>query len=327
MERSRVARVHPAPNADKPRDPAVTLGHRAGARGDCAGSGAGRSTGAGRFSARTATRSGGRFRIRKSGYYESADNGQGRNRTADTRIFSPLLYQLSYLAGVENSNDDSNLIQPARPCLTTAVTRAAPPGSSAETDRLTPWRPGRFLHPPMLVTRPLFPTGALLILAIGCSPNHRPPQAVDAQAPSIRWSASLIPRPESELPLSARALIVPGHGTRESYAIVSISRGHPGHRLSWHIHHGSCASPGTVLGANELYPTLLIRADGNSQATAALPLDIPSSAPYHVDLHPSPGTTIIACGDLRSEQSTLPPPLHALSDDPSTPIDPTRRRR
>src|SRR3972149_9027907 len=26
-------------------------------------------------------------------------NGQGRNRTVDTRIFSPLLYQLSYLAG------------------------------------------------------------------------------------------------------------------------------------------------------------------------------------------------------------------------------------
>lgn len=25
-------------------------------------------------------------------------NGQGRNRTVDTRIFSPLLYQLSYLA-------------------------------------------------------------------------------------------------------------------------------------------------------------------------------------------------------------------------------------
>ncbi len=27
-------------------------------------------------------------------------SGQGRNRTADTRIFSPLLYQLSYLAEV-----------------------------------------------------------------------------------------------------------------------------------------------------------------------------------------------------------------------------------
>ena len=29
----------------------------------------------------------------------SPSHGQGRNRTADTRIFSPLLYQLSYLAG------------------------------------------------------------------------------------------------------------------------------------------------------------------------------------------------------------------------------------
>ena len=27
-------------------------------------------------------------------------DGQGRNRTADTRIFSPLLYQLSYLASI-----------------------------------------------------------------------------------------------------------------------------------------------------------------------------------------------------------------------------------
>ena len=28
----------------------------------------------------------------------SLNGGQGRNRTTDTRIFSPLLYQLSYLA-------------------------------------------------------------------------------------------------------------------------------------------------------------------------------------------------------------------------------------
>ena len=29
---------------------------------------------------------------------KSKDGGQGRNRTTDTRIFNPLLYQLSYLA-------------------------------------------------------------------------------------------------------------------------------------------------------------------------------------------------------------------------------------
>ena len=31
-------------------------------------------------------------------YGPNGDGGQGRNRTTDTRIFSPLLYQLSYLA-------------------------------------------------------------------------------------------------------------------------------------------------------------------------------------------------------------------------------------
>ena len=35
----------------------------------------------------------------KSGIY----GGQGRNRTTDTRIFSPLLYQLSYLAAAEGA--------------------------------------------------------------------------------------------------------------------------------------------------------------------------------------------------------------------------------
>ena len=33
-----------------------------------------------------------------SPYFIDLDGGQGRNRTNDTRIFSPLLYQLSYLA-------------------------------------------------------------------------------------------------------------------------------------------------------------------------------------------------------------------------------------
>ena len=32
------------------------------------------------------------------GIHKVKDGGQGRNRTTDTRIFSPLLYQLSYLA-------------------------------------------------------------------------------------------------------------------------------------------------------------------------------------------------------------------------------------
>ena len=33
------------------------------------------------------------------------DGGQGRNRTTDTRIFSPLLYRLSYLATLLHKNE------------------------------------------------------------------------------------------------------------------------------------------------------------------------------------------------------------------------------
>src|SRR5437773_744288 len=36
---------------------------------------------------------------------ESEWNGQGRNRTGDTWIFSPLLYQLSYLPGAQQGGD------------------------------------------------------------------------------------------------------------------------------------------------------------------------------------------------------------------------------
>ena len=38
------------------------------------------------------------------------DGGQGRNRTTDTRIFSPLLYRLSYLAPVYNRYPMGNRI-------------------------------------------------------------------------------------------------------------------------------------------------------------------------------------------------------------------------
>ena len=34
----------------------------------------------------------------KAARYKELFNGQGRDRTADTRIFSPVLYQLSYLS-------------------------------------------------------------------------------------------------------------------------------------------------------------------------------------------------------------------------------------
>jgi hypothetical protein len=40
-----------------------------------------------------------RLAVREHRQAVESFGGQGRNRTTDTRIFNPLLYQLSYLAG------------------------------------------------------------------------------------------------------------------------------------------------------------------------------------------------------------------------------------
>ena len=37
--------------------------------------------------------------LEKVGFFVAVNGGRGRNRTADTGIFNPLLYQLSYPAG------------------------------------------------------------------------------------------------------------------------------------------------------------------------------------------------------------------------------------
>jgi hypothetical protein len=51
-----------------------------------------------------------RFQPLKTSVNQHDNGGQGRNRTTDTRIFSPLLYQLSYLA----AGDGRARIRPAR---------------------------------------------------------------------------------------------------------------------------------------------------------------------------------------------------------------------
>ncbi len=42
------------------------------------------------------------------------DGAQGRNRTADTGIFNPLLYQLSYLGKSEETTSERPRIKPSR---------------------------------------------------------------------------------------------------------------------------------------------------------------------------------------------------------------------
>ena len=68
------------------------------------------------------------------------DGGQGRNRTTDTRIFSPLLYQLSYLA-VPGAPDDSGAFEEGRIIRANRDRMKPPPPRQAGKKKGAPKRP------------------------------------------------------------------------------------------------------------------------------------------------------------------------------------------
>jgi len=68
----------------------------------------------------------------------------------------------------------------------------------------------------------------------------------------------------------------------------------------WHVHFGTCATGGDIVGPAGAYTPLTVGQDGAAQTTATVEFELDASAPYHVNVHESQIalTTLIACGDL-----------------------------
>jgi len=83
-------------------------------------------------------------------------------------------------------------------------------------------------------------------------------------------------------------------------ASVSVENAVPGGRHPWHIHVGQCGSNGGILGPPEAYRPLDVGGNGRAESTAELPLPLPASGQYYIQVHASPNNmgTIIACGNL-----------------------------
>ena len=72
----------------------------------------------------------------------------------------------------------------------------------------------------------------------------------------------------------------------------------------WHIHEGSCAKAGPVLGAASAYAALRVDAKGAAEGKATLRLARPESGSFYVNIHESAAAMnkIVACGDLLLEE-------------------------
>ena len=68
----------------------------------------------------------------------------------------------------------------------------------------------------------------------------------------------------------------------------------------WHVHFGTCATGGDIVGDDLAYPRLTIGSDGTATASARISFDLDDDDAYHINIHESDAAfdNIIACGDL-----------------------------
>lgn len=144
----------------------------------------------------------------------------------------------------------------------------------------------------------------LLILALfaaACSGRGEENDGDDIDFDATDWSAQLSARANTNVTGSAttRSVGIEG-GTGTSSARIEISGATPGARHPWHVHTGTCATGGPIVGEANDYPILEIAVDGTDDATAAVGAGMSDEGRYHVNVHRSPADlTVISCGDLR----------------------------
>jgi hypothetical protein len=112
----------------------------------------------------------------------------------------------------------------------------------------------------------------------------------------VDFSAQLQPSPGNQIRGTANAVSALG----ETAVTIEIENASPGARHPWHVHNGTCANSGGVVGGGANYPVLEVGANGEQRAVATIAVELIDDAPYIVNVHQSPQAmgTIVACGAL-----------------------------
>jgi hypothetical protein len=132
-----------------------------------------------------------------------------------------------------------------------------------------------------------------VVLLFACAPAEPPPVQ-----PTVRWSGSLEPRPQfNEVRASVTAVRSAGGSTVQ----IEVTGAQPGARHAWHVHSGTCATGGGIVGDPGRYPPLRVGTEGRALETALIDVELEPGGSYHVNVHRSPEDlgTVIACGNLR----------------------------
>ncbi|MFI5250607.1 MAG: hypothetical protein ACHQTF_11590 [Gemmatimonadales bacterium] len=145
---------------------------------------------------------------------------------------------------------------------------------------------------------------AATVAVAACNPFHRT-RAVEiksAEVPvSSRWNATLATPTQlaGALQVQGSAWMAPG-SDNQTLVYVSVMNAAPGGQHPWHVHLGTCGNDQGILGPADAYKSLKIDGDGKASQQITLPVPIPTTGQYHVNVHASSSNmgTIIACGNL-----------------------------
>ncbi len=112
------------------------------------------------------------------------------------------------------------------------------------------------------------------------------------------WSGMVMGKDGSAI--HGNATMVSGADANTTVVDVSLTGDVASTTRPWHVHIGSCAKGGGVLGGGRAYTPLAGDAKGASSSKATLAIAVPDTGSYYVNVHESSANMgkIVACGDL-----------------------------
>ena len=123
-----------------------------------------------------------------------------------------------------------------------------------------------------------------------------------AARPHVAWDGMVLGVGGSKI--RGEGEMVAGKTPGTTAVEVSVARDAAGAVRPWHVHVGSCAKGGPILGSASAYPALRVNGKGAAEGEATLRLALPDSGSYYVNVHESAVamSKIVACGDLLLEE-------------------------
>ena len=86
----------------------------------------------------------------------------------------------------------------------------------------------------------------------------------------------------------------------ETQAHIEIANAAPGGMHPWHVHRGRCGADQGIFGPADAYKALKVDNNGRATATVRLPIPLPRTGEFYVNVHASTANmgTAVACGNL-----------------------------